>query len=95
MKKEYIICSEHPELRFENEDGMMEHVKDIHSDEIDDYLDSYRDEAVDHIASQLKETVKAHVDEEETDEEIKINFDKIRREVAAGKQRTLGISGGD
>lgn len=92
MKKEYITCSKHGEMRFRNEDELLEHVEDMHYDDIDDYLDIYRYEAAKNIASDLKEIIS--VEGEETDEEPTIDFDRVRREVAVGRQKTLEIHEG-
>jgi hypothetical protein len=89
MKKEYITCNQHDELKFRNEDELIEHVEEVHYDDIDYYLDNYRDEAVDNVASDLKEIISVDADEVETDEEPAIDFDKMRREVTAGRQKTL------
>ena len=94
MKKEYVTCGDHRELKFNSEDELIEHVKEVHDDDIDDFLKDYRDDAANSVAFFLKESVSVDADEVGTDEESAIDFDKVKREISAGRQRILGTSGG-
>lgn len=91
MKKEYLICSRHPDLRFKDENELCRHVWDEHESDVEDYLESFRDEAIERVAEHISKTIKLDPSEEEDQEPI-IDFEKIIREVAAGRQRTLGVS---
>ena len=94
MKKEYLICSRHPDLRFKDENELCRHVWDEHESDVEDYLESFRDEAIERVAEHISKTIKLDPSEEEDrkPQEPIIDFEKIIREVAAGRQRTLGVS---
>jgi hypothetical protein len=91
MKKEYLTCAKHQKLRFKNENEFLRHVEDEHDSDVEDLLDRGRDEAVWKVAEQLSETIKVDPDEEEEEQEPTIDFEKTMREVAAGRQQTLGV----
>ena len=91
MKKEYLTCSRHRDLRLKNEDELRRHVEDEHDGEIEDCLGSYTSEAVDRVCENLSETIKLDPDEE-AEQEPTIDFDKVIKEISAGRQRTLGVS---
>lgn len=90
MKKTFYTCAEHRNLRFKSEGELKNHILNEHDSDIFDYLESnYYDEAVDDILGNLSETIEIDLDELPEEEEPKIDYDKIRMDIAKGKQKTL------
>ncbi len=92
MKKLYIICRKHPDLRFKDDKEFYEHVMNAHEGDIDDFLEAVRHEAVESVMEDLVEEkeIQIDLDDPELDEDLKaIDFDKIEEDVRRGKQRVI------
>jgi hypothetical protein len=89
MKKTYITCSIHPQLRFKDEDEMVKHVRDEHAEDVEEYLDQMRSEAEESIAWNLSKRIKVDTDEEEPEEDKPIDFGRAFVRIKMGKQKTL------